>query len=372
MLFTNLMLRGGIEMIFLSVFVLLLTSNVTCTFDTTIAPKETVRAHDLVKKNHAKIFCQHDVNSDFTSKFPDKFVLELEHARVYEDGHIVTRDNFLLEDTVIKYPAKPLSEYHMLLRHTLPEAFHIKGRVAVLASPGAACYFHWLFQILPRLKILRDLAIDYDAIYLEPITCAFQLEALAKIGLNNKRVIFAQPDTQISADVLIVPSIIIKDPCFFYPSWIIDFLRSTFLDENCMKYSDFKRIYISRSKANMRKVVNEDDVVNILQSHGFVIVHLEDFSLLEQTALIASAEIIVGPHGSGFSNLVFAQPGAHVIEIFNNEEGLNKLFFNLAQAVHLKHHTMICSDEGLSPEQKSKEGILVDLHELELLLASCM
>lgn len=351
---------------FLMMLVLVFIQSVTLTFDTTVAPRKTVTAHSLVMNNQAQIFCHGDY--DITTHFPDTYALELHHARVYEDGHIITHDNFLLEDTIIKYPAKQLSEHHMLKRSELPQATHMKGRVVVLASPGGQCYFHWMFQILPRLKIVRDLALDYDALYIEPFNCAFQLETIAKIGLDNKRVIFAKPDTQMIADTLIVPSIVIKEPACTYPLWITNFLRSTFLDETFLKhYNTCKRIYISRSKASMRKVINEDEVENLLHPLGFVTIHLEDLSLREQATLIASADIIIGPHGSGFSNLVFAHPGAHCIEIFN-EEGFNKLFFNLTQAIGLHHYTLICSDEGLSCQEKSKESILVNVHELASLL----
>lgn len=353
-------------MFFVAIFIVIFTHTMISSFDTTIAPRQTVTAYSLVMNNEAKLCCQG--NYDSATCFPDTYALELHNARVYEDGHIITHNNFLLEDTIIKYPAKPLSEYHMLKRNALPKAIPIKGRVVVLASPGAQCYFHWMFQILPRLKIIQDLGLNYDALYIEPFNCAFQLETIAKIGLDNKRVIFGKSDTQIIAETLIVPSIIIKDPNFAYPSWIVNFLRSTFIDESFLKkYNTYKRIYISRSKAYMRKIINEDEVESLLRTLGFSTIYLEDLSLFEQAALIASADIIVGPHGSGFSNLIFAHPKAHCIEIFS-EEGINKLFFNLARAVDLNHHTLICSDEGLSSQDKTKEGIMVDVLKLASLL----
>ncbi len=335
------------------------------TYDTTIAPRKTITALEVAANNQGQLVYENNL------PIPNpKFVLELANARVYEDGHIITYDNFLLEDTVIKYPEKPLSEYHMLHRNELPKAHHFKGKLAIIASPGSQCYYHWMFQILPRLKILKDLHIEYDALYIEPLSHPFQLETLAKIGIDNKKIVFAKPNSQIIADVLLVPSIAIKEPSFAFPQWVIDFLRSEFLDAtNLEKYKNSKKIYISRSKAASRRIVNEGEVIKFLESQEFTTVHLEDYSLLEQAAIIASANTIISPHGSGLSNLVFADKGAQVIEIFN-QEGFNKLFYNLSQSAELQHHALICTDEELTWEQQQNEDIVVDIPRLKSLINS--
>jgi len=39
-------------------------------------------------------------------------------------------------------------------------------------------------------------------------------------------------------------------------------------------------------------------------------------SFEEQLRLFRNAEVVVGPHGAGFTNLIFSKPGTRVIEIF--------------------------------------------------------
>jgi hypothetical protein len=353
-------------MIILLAFMLQCLYSITYAHDTTIAPRQTITAYELAAKNQGLLF-PHTIHSRIKNSL-QKFVLELSDAYVYEDGHIITRDHLLLEETIIKYPEKPLSEYHMLNRKDLPCAEHFSGRLAVIASPGAQCYYHWMFQILPRLKILKDLQIPFDALYIEPLTCSFQLETLAKIGLAHKKIVFAKPDTHINADVLLIPSIVVKEPNIAFPEWVIEFLRSEFLDRTFIeKFKDFKKIYISRNKAASRRIVNEQELIQSLSKQGFITIYSEHYSLMEQAALIHNADVIISPHGSGLSNLVFAHKGASVIEIFN-QHGFNKLFYHLAQAVGLKHLAVLCSDEQLSDTQKDHEDIYVDIHYLEKLL----
>jgi len=51
------------------------------------------------------------------------------------------------------------------------------------------------------------------------------------------------------------------------------------------------------------------------RSIPFVIAELETMSIRDQITLFASARTIVGIHGAGLSNMLFASPGAHIIEL---------------------------------------------------------
>jgi len=76
-----------------------------------------------------------------------------------------------------------------------------------------------------------------------------------------------------------------------------------------------KKIYISRSKAARRRVVNEDEVMGLLRQYGFEKYCLEDMPLQDQIDLFHDANFVVGPHGAGFVNLIFSD-SIKVIEIF--------------------------------------------------------
>lgn len=53
-----------------------------------------------------------------------------------------------------------------------------------------------------------------------------------------------------------------------------------------------------------------------MKKNEFEIVDLESFSVKQQAELLSQAKIIISPHGSGLSNLVFCQPNTKVVEIF--------------------------------------------------------
>ena len=75
-----------------------------------------------------------------------------------------------------------------------------------------------------------------------------------------------------------------------------------------------ERIYVSRSKSR-RPLANEAELETLLAGAGFAIVHLEELPWIEQISFFQNAQLIVGPHGAGLANLVFANPGSIVVEV---------------------------------------------------------
>lgn len=57
------------------------------------------------------------------------------------------------------------------------------------------------------------------------------------------------------------------------------------------------------------------DILAFLLKQGFCPVILEELEIQEEINLFAGAEIVIGNHGSGLSNIVYCSPGTRVIEI---------------------------------------------------------
>lgn len=77
-----------------------------------------------------------------------------------------------------------------------------------------------------------------------------------------------------------------------------------------------KRVYINRTT---RRLNNEEEIQAALKRAGFAVVTLEQMTLDQQCQLFSGAEIVVGFHGAGLTNLVFAGPQTRVIEIVDRD-----------------------------------------------------
>lgn len=76
-----------------------------------------------------------------------------------------------------------------------------------------------------------------------------------------------------------------------------------------------RRFWVGRKSNRVRPMWGEDALADALAERGFKTVYFEDYTPLEQVALMANAEVMMSYHGAGFANMLFAHPDTHCIEI---------------------------------------------------------
>ena len=91
-------------------------------------------------------------------------------------------------------------------------------------------------------------------------------------------------------------------------------------------------IYISRRDTGKRRIVNELDLIAALAQFGIHEVVMSQLPFTDQIGVIHGAGLVVGAHGAGLTNIMFAQPGAMLYEI--HQAGyLNPCMLRLAHSV---------------------------------------
>ena len=170
---------------------------------------------------------------------------------------------------------------------------------------------------MPRLEILRRAsATGWDTIdhFLIGEGCHAIRESLRLLGIKESKLVVTRRDSHFVCDLLVVPSF--HGAPGNMPPWAIEFLREQFLGSSSLPKSR-RRIYVSRANASGRKIANEEEILPILTSRGFVCSELEEISLSAQIELFSKAEAVVAPHGAGLTNLVWCAPHTKVLEIFS-------------------------------------------------------
>ncbi|WP_300004147.1 glycosyltransferase 61 family protein [Anabaena sp. AL09] len=262
-------------------------------------------------------------------KLPSSFVVTIPQGRFWlssdqTQSAIFTDESHFLADISPDFPIlspnhpdkNPRNHAIFSIEHLPPIHFR-EGNVAVLAGLTNNIYFHWMLDILPRWELLRKQNCDFDKIdyFVVDNSLPFQRETLNLLQIPENKQININQSHHIQASKLIVPSF--PASVAWMPKWTCEFLKHHFLIPEYVKNTPSQqRIYITRNLAKSRRILNEDEILNLLQSYGFTVVTLESMSVLEQAALFSQAEIIISPHGSGLTNLVFCQPETKVIELF--------------------------------------------------------
>lgn len=249
------------------------------------------------------------------------YVATISSGRVWgEAGAVLTPEGKLIFDLSQEYDALQnrmleADEHPVFQQWNDPKLQHLEGTVAVLTFCGSHNYFHWMYDVLPRLAMLKTSGIPYTSIIMNPNPYGpFVAQTWAMLGISESSVIRTNPEAYVEADQLLVPSLMMNS---HYPPWATDTLRKFLLPHRDESHVTPERIYISRKKASSRRIVNDEDVICSLEKFNIVPICLEDWTVGQQIQLFASAKVIVGPHGAGLANLAFCQRGTQVIEIFH-------------------------------------------------------
>lgn len=260
------------------------------------------------------------------------------------DGDVLTSELTLVPSTSLHSdlslrPADKMLDHHLLRQRTLILSKKIPGTVAVIASGAANCYFHWMFDVLPKLYALQASHLRYDHLFLPQITRAFQSSTLEILGIDWESAIQGRRSTRLQADKVIACELPTKS--LQVKPWAIDFLRSKFLPTSGPATT--KRLYLSRAKALSRKIENEIALVNTLQKYGFESLFAEDLTIPDQAWLFSQAELIICPHGSGLTNLAFCKKGTRVLELAIPDGKNPDCYKHLANLLQLPYSCLECT-----------------------------
>jgi hypothetical protein len=103
-------------------------------------------------------------------------------------------------------------------------------------------------------------------------------------------------------------------------------------------------LYLTRGKTRLRQVEGEDALIEALRERGFKIFEARHENHAEQIAHFARARVIVGVHGAGLANVLFANRGAHLVEIMASD-GRKSTGLHWAAEVGLSYTPVLGSKE---------------------------
>jgi len=198
----------------------------------------------------------------------------------------------------------------------LPEPARRAESVVLVGNAQGENHFHWLFESLARIGILRQ-ALESEpqgARYLVPDLSEAQVESMRFAGVERDRLLTVEePFVQFRR--LYVPSRGIER--------IHRFSRAAvaFLQGLHGGGRPWRRVYLTRRGARRRRIVNEAKLMWALSRCGFEEVAPEGLTFAQQLRLFSETATLVAPHGAGLANMVFMPRGGSVLEL--QPEGQN-------------------------------------------------
>ena len=281
-------------------------------------------------------------------EFPEASVARLAGCRLYSRGvAVVGADERLLAEGSVHIGGTP-SDHAIMGRFWLPAAIHLPGTTVLLSAPAGATYYHWMYDVLPRIALLRAARFDWkeaDRIVVSSFRSPFQRETLEILGVPVDKVVEGDSLRHASCERLVLPSY--PGTSGFPPLWACRFLRESFLGAAEGTGDRRRRIYVSRARSRGRGVANETEVRAAAEKAGCETVFPEEMSVRGQAELFAASRAVVAPHGSGLANLVFCAPGTFVLELF--PPGFHAShYWVLSRQAGLAHRALVGSGTTLS------------------------
>jgi len=124
-------------------------------------------------------------------------------------------------------------------------------------------------------------------------------------------------DVHLFVNHLVMPEVKPWTPMVI-PEHVVKVREFLFSQFNIQKSSGSNRTYISRSDAKYKKLVNEDEIAELLERYQFDRVTMSERSLKNQIELMNDSKCVMAITGASMANLLFIQEGATLIDLTNN------------------------------------------------------
>ncbi|MBU67211.1 MAG: hypothetical protein CL858_17410 [Cupriavidus sp.] len=228
-------------------------------------------------------------------------------------------------------------------------------------------YGHWLLEFVPRMLWFNDPACPPGL----PLCIDDQMpdthrQIIALMDERDRPVQVLPPVATRFGELGLAPV-----PTFYpfdtrpglpiydaiWPSDVLAATRGKILERLTANGSDLqrtgRRILLSRRGFTQRRLVNEAEIADALQPHGFEVIQPENYTFAEQVEVYHAAEIVVGSASSALINCLFCRPGTKVIALTHDNpafyfRGFTSLIESSgAQLLFVRGHAV--QTEGLHP-----------------------
>lgn len=223
-------------------------------------------------------------------------------------------------------------------------------------------YYHWMLEILSQLQFVQELPEKYDDY---PILISSFSQKIAAVnmfidnaGINRKFVFINNASYYQVGDLLMITPPNNLVPNLRNTSW--SHVVNSYVRLESLKYlreiafksiknkdgsSSPKRVFLARK--NFIRKYNQDEIINSLSQFDFSFIYMEDLEFHEQVYIMSRAELIVGPTGAAWTNILFATSGAKALCWMASEAGDLSCFSNIASALDVKlNYINYCAGES--------------------------
>ena len=291
--------------------------------------------------------------------------------KTYQNINIATNSvvfNYfnILRETCISELAyqKYKTGYKFFLKYVFPQInFNSNKRFILITDEWSTNYYHWHLIALHKLLALKQNNLIQDSILVLPKRyqkLKFTLGSLTKFGIKEDQIIYLRKKSHIKIKELLFPLSCQNNPDAFKG------IKEILLKNVSKGLNLGDKIYISREGCPLRFIKNEISFLALVEKYGFKKVLMDQYSYEDQISICNNAKYIIGPHGAGFTNILFMKNGGFLFELASKPDKHKLItdYYKLACFTGINYLYQECEAQGEIPDFHHG-SLLVDLNKLE-------
>ena len=328
----------------------------------------TIYAETVARRNLPVNFQARDLvlfEGELARVIPSTQVLKFEDVLASPEGLLFKGTRILPESFAFPYH---LDEWRfssvvkfLATNYGLRRRRKIEGEALWITDYWSTGYFHWVTDVLTRLFVMRDRLRDLLLVLPGKYEQRDAVKACLK-AFGVSEVDFVGADEVVEFRSLVMPSH--TAPSGHFKDEAIRGVRDVLLNAYGDVDGEDERLYISRTGAGRRRIVNEDEVTSVLRKFGFETICAEDLSFEQQVAICSRARYIVSNHGAGLTNILFMKHGGSVLELRHESDCVNNCYFTMSSALDLNYFYQTCAPANPSADPHDAH-LLVDVDQLQ-------
>ena len=233
-------------------------------------------------------------------------------------------------------------------------------KVISLRDTGEENYFHFYNDILVKILWLEDVfGIDDYVLLVSPTLFKrpyFQFFAKNSTLFKDKKWRIQEADEYIESS-----DVVFAKPLTHNRTYLDLIAGSVFISPQASIREE--RIFLTRSRKRMRYLENDEEIHQLVSAYGFKTVDTDDLSIEDQISTFKSAKCIIGIHGAGLVNIIFAEKLVQLVEILPPQDYVPFHYIMLCQMYGIEYNAVM----GKKNEW-AKSGFYLDPRKLESML----
>jgi capsular polysaccharide biosynthesis protein len=178
---------------------------------------------------------------------------------------------------------------------------------------------HWLFNHLAKLVFYKH-SLEELKFFISDVGMPTKfIDYLRLFGIRKEQIVFLNENTLYKCHKIYHPLMPWHADIFgnvlFLPQ-AISFLRDKLVNGDDVPR---KNIYIPRKNSKWRKILNEDELVNLLLKFDFDIIYPEKMSLEEQINIGGQTKTLLTGFGAAVNFFIFMQRGTNIIQLSSKD-----------------------------------------------------